>query len=228
MRLSVVIPFRPRDPIRDRNRVYVEDWLDRALGEPDTVLADDPGRDFNRGRALDAGVPAATGDLLVLADADLIVPAHNLWAGVEAVENGAAMVVPFTRREELTAEATAKVLAGAAPEGLWGPEHLEYVMENRGTGGINILTRATFEAVGGFDPRFAGWGYEDSAFADAVETLVGRVEWLTGTAVHLWHPQDPTRSHPDPAVASASVELCKRYTAAWGDREAMRALIAER
>jgi len=223
----VVIPYR-LTPERERLLLYVLAWLTEATAGIDATatVADDAHPDFNRGRAINAGVAQTDGDVLAFVDADLMVPGEAFRAGLEAVKNGAAMVVPFTRREELTAKATAKVLAGADPWGPWEEDDFEYVMNNRGTGGINILTRATFEAAGGFDPRFAGWGYEDSAFADAVETLVGPVEWLSGTAVHLWHPLDPTRHNP--ALAEAGTELCKRYTAAWGNREAMRALIAER
>jgi len=224
--LSVVIPFRATTPERERSRAFVEDWLYRTLGDPDTVLADDPGPDFNRGRALNAGAGAATGDTLVFADADLVVPGDVLLGALRAVEAGAALVVPFSSVLGLGEAATEGVLSvGRPPWGPWDDSDIEYRWNRLSTGGINVLRRTTFETAGGFDERFAGWGYEDAAFASAVETLVGPLEWLDGAAVHLWHPRDPTRRGDLPSVGR---ELVGRYSAAWGDAAAMKALIASR
>lgn len=56
-------------------------------------------------------------------------------------------------------------------------------------GGINVVTRTMWEDVGGFDPRFFGWGHEDRAFVHAVEVLHGPRRRVPGHMLNLWHPK---------------------------------------
>jgi hypothetical protein len=65
-------------------------------------------------------------------------------------------------------------------------------------GGINVVTRALWEDVGGFDERFVGWGHEDRAFVHAVEILHGPRKRVPGHMLNLWHPkrrQQPTAEY---------------------------------
>lgn len=62
-------------------------------------------------------------------------------------------------------------------------------------GGINVVTRSMWEDVGGFDPRFLGWGHEDRAFVHAVEVLHGPRLNVGGHMLNLWHPK--RRQRPD-------------------------------
>ena len=51
-----------------------------------------------------------------------------------------------------------------------------------------VVTRKTWDAVGGFDERFVGWGWEDVAFRCAVETVTGReLTKIASTCWHLFH-----------------------------------------
>jgi predicted glycosyltransferase involved in capsule biosynthesis len=52
---------------------------------------------------------------------------------------------------------------------------------------ILIMPRAAFEAAGGMDERFRGWGAEDVSFVHAVDTLYGRHRTLDASAHHLFH-----------------------------------------
>lgn len=224
--VSLVIPWRP-GPGRDHRALdFVTGMYRTALGiELEVIVADDAGTPFNRGRALNAGVAQSRGEVLVLADADLVVP---LDAIDSAVWTAAAVgyVVPFTEVAFLDEDLTADVLNGdaTAPD---AAEAAADVFARRSTGGCNVITRDHFDAVGGFDPRFAGWGFEDAAFDTAVSTLVGPGYWPPESvrAVHLWHP---TARDPETPEHQQSLALCRRYEQAHGDRRAVETLIAER
>src|SRR5690606_20504372 len=62
-------------------------------------------------------------------------------------------------------------------------------------GGVNVVSRAMWEDVGGFDERFVGWGHEDRAFVHAVEVLHGPRARVPGHMLNLWHPK--RRQRPD-------------------------------
>jgi hypothetical protein len=55
------------------------------------------------------------------------------------------------------------------------------------------MPRSTFDALGGFDERFQGWGFEDMAFQSAVCGLFpwGRIE--DADVYHLWHERSGER-----------------------------------
>jgi GT2 family glycosyltransferase len=221
--ISVVIPYRATDAWRDRSLQYVADHLGVVFPDARVTFADDPNATFNRGRALNAGVRGAGGDALILADADLWVPSAALRYAVSVVaEYG--MVVPFDHLVGLDHVATERVYeAVSAPDSVWPDEAVELDWRRRSVGGCNIMRRSVFEAVGGFDERFEGWGSEDLAFEAAVSTLGGPVGWVPARAVHLWHPTDPSRGTELP---EANARLAEEYQLAWGDEDAMRALIA--
>ena len=216
--LDVLVPWRPSTQAREAALRLVESHL--AVVFPDAAVrrCDDPAPQFNRGRALNAGMAATSAPVVVWADADLLVAADSLTTAVELAVDGAPLVVPFASLRGLSENATRQVVAGADP---WGPWTLDLDWTSRSTGGCNVLPRSTWEATGGFDGRFSGWGFEDAAFAAAVETLAGPISWLPGPAVHLWHPHDPTRHS---GLYDLNAALCAQYNAAHGDVDAMRQL----
>lgn len=62
-------------------------------------------------------------------------------------------------------------------------------------GGLDVVTRQAWDAVGGMDEAYQGWGYEDSEFH--VQLLVNATwDRLPGVAWHLWH--ETSENRPDP------------------------------
>lgn len=232
MTVHVLIPYRPRSrggsDVRARNADVVWSWWHRHYGAR-PVVGDDPNpSSFNRGRAINVAALRAQprpGDVLVLADADLIPHGPALEEAVGAIALGGhrGMIVPFTEVRYLSEpEAAAVHDAGGA---MRADPDLDGVWDWLSTGGINVLSADLFDEVGGFDPRFEGWGFEDAAFDIACAALGEPTRWVTAPVWHLWHP--PSR---DPAAPTyeTSLALCRRYEAAAGSVAAVRALIEER
>ena len=110
---------------------------------------------------------------------------------------------------------------------------------NEGSGPLNvfgamcqIMPREAFEAVGGWDERFRGWGGEDYAFARALDTLWGPHKNTANDILHLWHPRITGGRGPDWTVKMwanqleprVNDELSSRYGRAFGDVTEMRKL----
>jgi hypothetical protein len=211
--ISAVIPYRP-DAGRTESFEFVREYLSPHVGE--VIVADDGGDPFSRGCSINDGVQRASGDTLLICDADLVVPVDQIDLAVILVSTRGGMALPFDRYHYLSGSATLKVMAGVPVSTRL---ETQFVM-NDSVGGVCVIDRKTFNQAGGFDPSLRGWGGEDYAFWAAVDTLA-QVHRVPGPLYHLWHPTDPVRP-------KENMEVMARYMAARGDRDAMLDLIGDR
>lgn len=218
---SIVMPYTSDDEHRQAARRYVLDWYARHHPTWELVEGDCEG-EWSKGRALADAAARASHDILILADADSIIPADILGEAVSRVAAGAAWVVPHRTVYRLSQAHTERVYAGAAPQprDTCRPAYRGVV-----GGGIAVLTRETWRIVGGIDPRFVGWGGEDLAFGWALETLCGPPVRLTAPLFHLWHKQEAQGDHQRGRPESEA--LAGRYRQARNKPDLMRALVAE-
>lgn len=227
--ISTLVPWSPAGPERDAswawNRRRLEEFGladELLLGAPDVV--GNPGI-FSRSLALNRAAAQATRDLFLICDADTTYEAHDFILAVDAAnEGGWTLPERYVRLSQRASEAWMAEDPSAAPPEDWETDlDQEYPFANSG---VVAMPRAAFEAVGGFDQRFRGWGGEDDAMRAALETL-----WCPptriGIAYHLWHPRPPEHSSSAPYTPE-SFMLADRYGATSGDREGMLALLAER
>jgi hypothetical protein len=142
---------------------------------------------YNRGWALNAGVRAARGEIVVLHDADMIVPQRFAAAIHERMSRGLdALRLP--RFIFYLDEPTSRLIA----EERRMPARLavDQIVANNPT--PIALTRDAYLRIGGHDEAFYGWGAEDNEFLDRARTLrIGEGAFLP--IVHLWHPVAPNR-----------------------------------
>lgn len=224
MTTSILVPYRAGEEWRDRAWAY-----NRARWEQmdvEVVVADPgPGRhpgEFNHPAAINDAARRSSGVVLVVADADTAF--HPGWVAAAAamVRAGVPWVLP-RHYVKVDRASTERILAGGSLDGYTA----DWVGDGISWSGLVVVPRAGFEAVGGYDERWAWWGADDVAFAMSMLTLWGPVERLEGEAIHLWHPTpiDETYGHDH---FQESRRLMERYVAAEGDPVAMRALIAER
>ena len=93
-----------------------------------------------------------------------------------------SLVIPHSRWVNVESEEVARFLAGLPL--FHRPDRTIY---HRTVSSILIVPRETWDAVNGFDERFQGWGWEDTAFMHAVETIVDKPIRLEGDVFHLAH-----------------------------------------
>lgn len=151
-----------------------------------------PAGPWRKGAAAADGAAGARGRVMILADADCVLPPAALEEAVALVRAGAPWVVPHTRVYRLNEATTREWLEGpvdrlAAPQDAIDLARPPY--SGFAGGGAVVVNRAVFEAAGGIPGAFVGWGAEDEALALILDTLVGRHIRLTHPLVHLWHPR---------------------------------------
>lgn len=218
MTVSVLLPFASDDRWRLDARSYVGGWYDALGFEVIEGTCPDPWR---KGVAVAHAARRSTADVFVVADADCLC--GGVAPAIAAVENGAAWAVPHLMVHRLDQTATEAVYVGAAPAGTIGRTQRPY--KGFAGGGIVVLPRDVWEQVP-LDPRFVGWGGEDSSWAMALTALVGPPVRFEADLFHLWHepPTRMTRRWGSPP--SRALEL--RYKrAARANRRAMADVVAE-
>lgn len=219
MRVVVCVPYRGGDTHRERNWAFARPrW--EALGWP-IVTADAGGRLFSRAGSRNAAARDAGGwDVALFVDSDIVVrELEPVLAAVDFAAEVGAMVLPHDECVGLTAGGTARVVAGR-------DDWARVKRIQQAPSGLFAIARDAWDAVGGQDERFSGWGFEDSSFLAAVGTLARAVR-RPGRIYHLWHPVAAEKIARD-ATYQANLALRARYRAATGDTAAMRALLDER
>lgn len=233
MSVSVIIPFRPgprrrgqRVPERDgASREDIFDWVLRRwealCPSYEIVVADSDATAFNRSAARNQAFRRSSGDVVIVADAD-VAPHHGAlqWAVPDVEEGFSDWVIGFNRYVQLTGRQTRLVLAMDPPREVGVPDRPRWSTD-QGNAGLLIMRRSAFEEVGGYDERFTEWGWEDWAFANALHTLVHPLVTVPYPLIHLHHPRDPDRRQQKRRMEA----LWKPYERAFGDAEAMRAVI---
>jgi hypothetical protein len=193
MTVSVIIPWESDDPTRKANLVDVLTYFGEEF--PDwRVFLSPTGGDFNRARAINRGVAATSGDVLVFNDADTLVHPVQLERAVQLASEAPGIVYAYTRYCRLSQFRT-EVLNGDYPTMLRQTAFV-WELDNAGSQGCIALSRAFFEEAGGLDEEFEGWGFEDLAFA-AVCAKLADGRRVPGNLIHLWHPPHDGRSEED-------------------------------
>lgn len=189
MALDLVMPWRDTgDPYRRAHFWHLRRYYERAGFR--VVVGDRPG-EFNRAAARNAGVKAATADVVAVLDADNVIPPANLDRAAHLAGLGGGWVKPFSKFGYLSPESTDHWYATCdAPD---APESVRLTWEGDGpqenfNGGAYVMTRLAWFLVGGMDEEFTGWGAEDDAFTIAATRVLGQPHIVPGLACHLWHP----------------------------------------
>lgn len=193
--------------------------LDAGQLPPGTrVLFERDAGPFNKSRGFNAGFRESSADIIVFADADLLVPAPLLQAAFAACRHGTEFVRPWAHVVDLSEEETQALTGGAL--------RLEDIAthERRGRqragefpplcGGLYVIRREVYARLGGQDERFRGWGGEDDAMSIKVGKLCTRVGMgRDGVAFHLYHPRHASLPLQDPSYLR-NLEILREYAAA--------------
>jgi hypothetical protein len=156
---------------------------------------------FNKSRLFNAGVAAARAEIVLLHDADILVPRNYVACILDRLRAGSEAVSPIRFLFYLDRQASHEF---AASGGMHGPANVESVRQNFAGGSIAIL-KAVYESLGGYDEEFCGWGGEDVEFFDR---LAGCRMFLGSyaPAVHLWHSDAPQKSANNTNLALAAAK----------------------
>lgn len=218
----LLTPWRAGDPDREINLYtvlshYGQTGIRHVFADADTPAFS---RTAARNRAAnDAG---ASWDVAAFIDADCIIPLAALVEALTEARYSGKVVLPHDRFYPLSRSGSET--ARFEPDiSRWDPYWVAdpWIARKRPSGVI-VFPREAWEAVGGYDERFAGWGFEDTAMLWAIEDVALGWTRLPGPLWHLWHPEQAATWRPEDKA------LFERYKMAHGHVGAMKSLLDER
>jgi len=167
--LDAVLAWLARSP--DHETIVVEQDTHPRIAPPlphpgARVVFAWNGGPFNRAWGLNVGARLTTASVLAFGETDVVVPG-GLGAALSTCARVTSLVKPYRQLRDLSADETAALRergASALAPACAGREGRDVLC-----GGWFALRRAAFDALGGFDERFADGGGEDEAMTIAVE-----------------------------------------------------------
>lgn len=145
---------------------------------------------FSRSRAFNEGARAASGEILVLHDNDLLVPRDYAADLSKKAKEGYEVINLKRFIFYLSRSHAAQILEKQKLEFSMAPE---IITQNTTGGGSLAATKEAYFKIGGFDESFFGWGGEDVEFWERTQTLklypYGHLPFI-----HLWHLPQPGKT----------------------------------
>lgn len=258
--ISLLVPTGGNDPVRRRNWAWLRAYYEAHLHDVEIVIGKDRKSErkwhrrrplpFSKAVAVNNAFKRSHGDIVVILDNDAYLDAAVVQHCADRLRaqrkaDVRSWFVPYSNLYRLTRHVTGEILESdpCHPLTLPSPPPPWDVEGRDGSGPINvfgamaqIMPREAFITVGGMDPRFRGWGAEDGAFAQALDTLWGPRKNTPNDILHMWHASfmsgvaGPIWQHKmwahqhEPGVNNW---LGARYAKANGNPAAMRALVDE-
>lgn len=225
MTTAILVPRRSDGAERDRLWSYARArW---AVAFPDWPIIEGHHDDgpFNRSAACNQAA-ALAGDwhTAIVIDADVLPDENAVRSAVAIAAGTGGPACAYDRRLHLTARGTVRILEQGY-RGSWEPLVKHDLRDS--VSGAYAVRRDLWDAVGGFDELFVGWGWEDIAFRIATETISGRhMARVVGNLWHLWHPKSPENSS-QAATWDSNQARGTRYKQSRWNRPAVEELIAE-
>ena len=199
MSVAVCIPFRDRgvDPLRAANlKRVLEHWAD--YGAPIVIASDGRTHDaqFNRSAAYNRAAALTDATTLVYTESDMLIDFTQIDQAVELAQAEPGLVVPFDEYRYLSETDSELVRQGGNPA--WFEPESVISKDTRSflrTGPINVLTRATLQAIGQWDEHFEGCWWDDRAMNHAFTICTQPTRHVPGPAYHLYHLPGWTGQH---------------------------------
>lgn len=245
-RISLVVPFRPDVQWRADVWNWLHEYWRHELPEAEIIVSGDDNVPFCKTAAVNRGVARATGDVIVILDADCLTTAGVIRHCAKQIRTARARgerlwFMPYRRFFRLNQETSEKLLTmdPALPIVLKDPLPVDCIDAGTESGVpyghwygalIQIHPRESFEVTWGMDERFRGWGGEDVAFMLAVDTLYARHKTVDAPVYHVWHPSikgtwAKTRQWEGQPKPEMNDKLTTQYEAAFNDPKLMRRLV---
>jgi hypothetical protein len=188
MKLGVVIPWRAQPSRIDAFNAVVARYS-QMFPDAKIYLADKEGGRWNISGSRNLGCEMAIADgcdVMLVSDADVYLEPYAINESLKQVAERELVSIPYTEAIFISKDDSLSIIRGEISD----ISKLKYgnSTHRHQMGGAYVITPEVFNKLNGWDERFVGWGFEDSAFNLAHEGLLGsemhRAEGFIGFLYH--------------------------------------------
>ncbi|WP_244815107.1 galactosyltransferase-related protein [Caballeronia sp. Lep1P3] len=177
---------------------------------------------FPKAKLCNLGARMCTGEVICFYDADMVANPEILPLAVNALKEGknSDALCPFLRVINITGDYRKDFIDSGNYDLLNPyvdadlPDDMQVLYENT-PGAIVLIKRSEYRRVGGYDPRFIGWGGEDDDLLTRASRLGVRWHSLRETQASLFH------LHHDSTSRHAAIEAAQRNVEAAAETHAL-------
>jgi hypothetical protein len=243
--ITLLVPFRSDGERRTETWAWLEEYWRFWLPDAEILMGSDDHTPFCKTAAVNDAFRKSRGDIIVILDADCYIDSGVLLGCARQIRaarrrHRRMWFIPYRHFYRLTDEASRMVL-NSYPQDPYRFSSPPPPGDTEETSGqsvghwfgalIQVMPREAFEAAGGMDERFRGWGGEDISFMNAVDTVYCKHHTTRNQTLHMWHPHIGTshlaREWEGQSAPQANDKLTTRYQGAYGRPERMLALTRE-
>lgn len=194
--VAIIVP-RDARPSHERDRNWKRVRQHYEQYHPDWTIIEGvcPSVVWVKGAAIADALRHCTAEILVIADADVMVDPDALEDAVTRVRAGAAWAMPHLRVWRANETLTATLCREDFFRVPYERDLDRNVYDGAPGGGIVVVPHVMYDAIGGIPFAFRGWGSEDKCLATLCDRLIGPCSRGTADLVHLWHPPQSTIAH---------------------------------
>jgi len=148
---------------------------------------------WSRSAALNAGVEAAQGDVIITTDADIIFNPVTYRAAMEQISRNENILALVQCRDLPETWTSSRILQTLDKEGELDFDELRRVSSVRprwGMGGFAAFSKKSFYSLNGYEERMKVWGKEDNDYAIRFRRMGMPLRWLSQVGCeiyHIWH-----------------------------------------
>jgi hypothetical protein len=238
----MLVPFRDDGEHRERVWRWLKHYWADHLESVEIVEGHDSGWPFSKAAAVNDAASRARGRVFVIADADAYMHPGIVQSCADRIlearkHHRRLWFMPYSRLYRLNRDITLDLLhtnpelpyqASSPPDPSWLDGDPLYGPEFGAM--MQIMPAEAFFIAGGWDQRMRGWGGEDCAFMQALDTLYAPHELVDEDILHMWHHRvghDWRTRRWAGQVGQANARLTQRYSHATGEPAFMRGLANE-
>ena len=206
-RVSIVIPFKSDDLHRKQLLEFIVNRYKNILPETEVIVAGDGKQDgWSKAKASNNGVKRAKGDIVMIVDADIIIPLNSLLQMIK-FSVGEKVVFLQGKKRDITQRSTKDVLTNSVD--FLDTSHEKEMVWNKA---IFCMTKDKFLNCKGFDERFEGWGGEELAFYQILNIYYGAPRFINcDIYYHLWHEVQSTKTDYKNNIQNANKRMLNKY-----------------
>jgi predicted glycosyltransferase involved in capsule biosynthesis len=196
----IVIPWRETES-RLKAFYLLKSWYELNFPNLKIILCDSGSEIFNLSASRNIGLKKAFDqdcDFVVVSDADVFVSKESLFEAIKVAIKNNSIANPYDLFIELTSEGTDMFFNNekeCIQKDSWKGD-APVVLNNEPSSlipssGVNVISKAVWEQLGGFDENFVGWGFEDNAyFLKYFDQYKNVYDYIPGIALSIFHKKE--------------------------------------